>query len=162
MVELRKITEDNLGAIVKLEVSEAQKNCVAENSQSIMEAYVAITNGEHAVTYGIFADEVAVGFVMYTYSENQDYWTTVPKNTYYLWRLMIDKNHQGKGYGKQAMKKIIEEIKTFPLGPSETFTTSYEMSEAGPKKFYESLGFKATGEIMGEGTDAEAITILKF
>jgi diamine N-acetyltransferase len=36
------------------------------------------------------------------------------KEFYYFWRLMIDKNHQGKGYGKQAVAKILEEVKTEP------------------------------------------------
>ena len=37
---------------------------------------------------------------------------------------MIDENHQNKGYGREAMKLIIEEVRTFPKGEANAFYTS--------------------------------------
>jgi diamine N-acetyltransferase len=162
VIELRRISifDDNMKECIELDIEEHQRGYVAANSISLAQAYDKNLKGETARPYAIYADDKMVGFVMYGFFTKEEDGTD--EDQYYFWRLMIDKNHQGKGYGKQAMNKIIEDIKTFPLGPSETLTTSYEMSEVGPRKFYESLGFKATGEIMGEGVDAEAITILNF
>ena len=33
---------------------------------------------------------------------------------YYLWRFMIDADHQGKGFGAHAMELVIEHVKTRP------------------------------------------------
>ena len=37
---------------------------------------------------------------------------------------MIDAKFQGKGYGKEALKQIMEEIKEQPLGKSNILTLS--------------------------------------
>ena len=57
---------------------------------------------------------------------------------------MIDKQHQKKGYGSQAIKLLIDYVKNRPH--ADVLWTSIIQSKGGPQKFYEKQGFKLTGE----------------
>jgi diamine N-acetyltransferase len=57
---------------------------------------------------------------------------------------MIDKEHQGKGYGYLAMEQVIAHVKTLP-GAKELLT-SYVPGDGNPSPFYYKLGFEETGE----------------
>ena len=148
MVTLKKITAENVWKIMKLRVNEEQENFVASNSQSVIEAYVALTNGGHALPYGIYDDETPVGFLMIGY-DVEDSWEDAPqiaKGNYSLWRLMIDRNYQQRGYGKEAIRLALELMRTFPFGPAEYCWLSYEPENEVAKKLYRSFGFEENGE----------------
>ena len=148
MVTLKKITAENVWKIMKLRVNEEQENFVASNGQSVIEAYVALTNGGYALPYGIYDDETPVGFLMIGY-DAEDSWEDAPhiaKGNYSLWRLMIDRNYQHRGYGKEAIRLAMEVMRTFPFGPAEYCWLSYEPENEVAKKLYRSFGFEENGE----------------
>ena len=92
MLRLEKVTGRNVWDILKLRVRDEQINFVAGNDISIIEAYTAVTGGGHAFPFGIYEDQVPVGFLMVGY-DTDDYWENAPeiaKGNYSLWRLMID------------------------------------------------------------------------
>lgn len=147
MVTLRKITADNLWDIVALKVGESQRTFVADNTRSLLEAYVAITNGGIALPFGIYAGEVPVGFLMISYGCED--WPDAPAiahDNYSLWRLMIDENYQGQGYGKAALTAALEYIRTLPCGPATHCWLSYEPENTVAQKLYASFGFRETGD----------------
>lgn len=75
-----------------MHVSESQKEFVATNDISIVEAYTAITANGFAFPFGIYDGEIPVGFIMIGY-DIDDYWDNAPdiaRGNYNLWRLMID------------------------------------------------------------------------
>lgn len=152
MIELRKITHDNLQEIVGLSVAEHQRRFVASNAQSIMDAYVAITNDGIALPFGLYDGDLAVGFIMLTYGMKKDaHMPDVAYRNYYVWRLMIDAGFQGKGYGRQAMREALRYMRSFPCGPAEYCWLNYEPENAAAKAFYEKCGFRETGErFLGE------------
>lgn len=115
MLKLEKINGKNVWDILKLCVSEKQKNFVAGNDISIIEAYIAITGNGYAFPFGIYEDDTPIGFLMIGF-DTDDYWDDAPiiaKGNYNLWRLMIDKTYQNKGYGKEAVRLALEFIKHF-------------------------------------------------
>ena len=57
---------------------------------------------------------------------------------------MIDKKHQRKGYGKQALDKVIEYILSFPQ--ANIFWCSVVPGEGSPLEFYKKYGFVETDE----------------
>ncbi len=131
-VSLREVTSANLAAILNLSVSENQQELVASNAKSIAEAHYA----EDAWFRAIYADETPVGFVMLS---------DVPeKAEYFLWRMMVDAAHQGKGYGRRAVELLVEHVRTRP-GATELFT-SHVKKEGNAGKFYRKLNFAYTGE----------------
>ena len=53
MIRLEKVNGKNVWDLLKLRVSEEQKNFVADNDISIIEAYTAITGNGYAFPFGI-------------------------------------------------------------------------------------------------------------
>lgn len=160
MLRLEAITSKNVWELMGLEVRDDQKNYVADNTVSIIDAYTTITGYGHAFPFGIYKEEIPVGFLMIGFDVD-DYWEDAPeiaKGNYNLWRLMIDKTYQGKGYGKDAVRLALDFIKSFPCGPAEYSWLSYEPENEVARKLYGSFGFTETGDMDGE----EMIAILRL
>ncbi|OBZ17178.1 MULTISPECIES: GNAT family N-acetyltransferase [Bacillales] len=158
MITLRKITLENRRAIFNLEVTEDQRRFVASNLSSVASCYVLATNGGHPFPFAIYADEQPVGFVMITYRITGYELPAIADDSYCILRLMIDKQYQNRGYGREAMKKILEFIRTSPAGPALYCWISYKADNLAAKKLYESFGFRDNGEIIEE----ELITLMRL
>jgi acetyltransferase len=160
MLKLKKIDRTNIGEILKLEVFDNQKNFVATNNSSIIEAYIAITENNDVFTFGIYNDDTPIGFLMIGYDVNSDGEGApeIAKGNYNIWRLMIDKKYQGKGFGKKAMNLALEFINTFPCGTAKYCWLSYESDNDVARQLYKSVGFEETDEKDGE----EIVAILKL
>ncbi len=137
-VKLVKINLENWEDALDLELSEDHKHFVASNLYSIAESqfYPDVT------AYGIYHGELMVGFIMY----DTGFW---------IWRLMIAENQRGKGYGRQAMKLVIQEAHS-KGNPCVGLSTEPENFKA--IQLYKSLGFIATGKI----DDGEEEYIINF
>ena len=70
---------------------------------------------------------------------------TLYDDSWWIIRLMIDKNHQRNGYGKDAILKVIEILRNKP--GCHRIVTSYEPENLIAEKLYLSLGFEKTGRI---------------
>ena len=133
VVELRPVTEDNVRAICRLAVAPGQAGLVAPNAVSLAQSLFAPLAWYRA----IYADDQPVGFAMLSID------TATPE--YYLWRFMIDHGFQRRGYGRAAMARIVEHLRTLP--GATVLTTSWVPAEGGPEPFYRGLGFVPTGEV---------------
>ena len=160
MLHIEKINGKNVWEILKLHVSETQKEFVAANDVSIIEAYATITANGFAFPFGIYDGKTPVGFMMIGY-DSADYWEEVPdiaRGNYSLWRLMIDENYQKKGFGREAVALGLDFIKSFPCGKSEYCWLSYEPENEVARQLYCSFGFVETGDMVG----GEIIAVLKL
>ena len=150
MITLRKVDSRNIWELTKLSVADSQRNFVATNTESILEAYCAITAGGVAMPYGIYDDDLPVGFLMIGYG--CDDWEDAPpiaRKNYSLWRFMIDERYQGKGFGKASMAAALALIRSF---------LSYEPGNTAAKALYHSFGFRENGEMDGD----EIVAVLKL
>ena len=136
MINLREITKENLISIIDLDVSEHQKDQVAPNAVSIAQVHYS----KSAWFKGIFDDDIAVGFVMLDLK--------IEKNICFLWRFMIDKEYQGKGYGKIALTQVIDYVKSFKVFTD--IKTSYVPKDNSAEKFYKNFGFIKSKKIIKE------------
>ncbi|MBQ5991620.1 MAG: GNAT family N-acetyltransferase [Clostridia bacterium] len=145
-ITLRPITDENREAVLALSVREDQP-FVAPNKVSLKQADEA--NAEHpgvARPFAIYADEKLVGFCMLAVDlEEED-----EDDRCYLWRFMIDKNEQGKGYGQAALKEIIRYFRD--LGGERVLLSTEPENERG-LHVYHKAGFLDTGCI----DDGEAV-----
>ena len=147
MITLRKITAENLWQIVALEVGQEQRRFVADNTCSILEAYAAISGGGTALPLGVYAEETPVGFVMLSYGcKNWPDAPAIAHNNYCIWRLMIDRRFQGRGYGKAALAEALRYVRTLPFGAAQCCWLSYEPENIAAANLYRSFGFRETGE----------------
>ena len=160
MLRLERINSRNVWEIIDLSVAEDQKTFVADNTVSILEAYTAITAHGSAFPFGIYYDDKPVGFLMVGFGIDDD-WDDAPeiaRENYNLWRLMIDRAYQKRGYGKEAVRLALEFIRSFPCGKAEYCWLSYEPENDIARQLYRSFGFIETGETDGD----ELIAILKL
>jgi GNAT superfamily N-acetyltransferase len=139
-VSLKPITEDTVWGICQLSdtLTEPRKNFVAPNAISLAQAHF----NKHAWFRAIYAGKAPVGFMMIVDDDE------TPE--YFLWRFMIAEPYQGRGYGRQAIQRLVEYVRTRP-GARELLVSCGE-GEGSPKAFYLKQGFVPTGEVMDEET----------
>jgi len=137
-MKLVNITKDNWLKTVLLTTNKNGKatvieEFVASNALSIVQS--VFETGW--ITKGIEVEDKLIGFAMYGFDgETSNYW---------ICRLMIDHTAQGKGYGKEAIGLILEEIKQMEGCDAIYLSTEPENEKA--IKLYESFGFVKTGQI---------------
>ena len=149
MISLRKITSDNWHDIRRLAVHKEQEDFVAPNLYSLAEAYVDSVDGCPPLPLAIYNGDEPVGFIMSNYEvAEENEWAD--EDIYHICRFMIDKNHQGKGYGREAMLQMIELLKTGPLDPAKAVTIGSEPENHVVRKIYDSLGFVEVDYELGD------------
>lgn len=156
-IRLEKLNGDNFWALTKLAVAEGQEDFVASNAFSLAEACAVLSEGRFVQPFGIYADDTPVGFAMVGHNAfvNEDCPASY-RDSYYLWRLMIDQRWQGRGYGRQAVAQLLDWVRSFPDGPAPLCAVSYEPSNTAAKALYSSFGFR----LNGEWDDDEEIAVL--
>lgn len=147
-VTLRELTDDNRDAVLALRVAPEQERFVSSVRESLDDAvaYPEANAWYRAVYAGDRAGEAPVGFVMLS-------WNVTPRppdliGPWFLWKLLVDRDHQGHGYGAQVVRQVAELVRA--EGATELLT-SYVPGPGGPAGFYERLGFVPTGEVDGDG-----------
>lgn len=101
MVEFVEINEENYEAVLKLKVTDEQNQAkfIAPNVRSIADAYLYRKAGD-VFPYAVQDGEAVVGFVLLDEDEEE--------KELMIWRMMVDKEYQGKGYGKAIVEKVME------------------------------------------------------
>lgn len=131
-ITLRPLTEKNYKECFKLEVHKEQSHMVAPNVYSVAESKIY----PELSPLTIYSGETMVGFILHGTGEGR----------YWLVRLMIDKQHQKKGYGREALRLLIERLKE--EREYESLYLSYTPDNTAAAAMYEKFGFVTTGEIV--------------
>ena len=144
-VTLREVTPANRALVEALTVTDAQSEYVEGIAESLVEA--AATPDARPWFRAIYDGETPVGFVMISDGitvVNPDY-----LGPYYLWRLIIGQQHQGRGFGAAAIRLVVEHLRTRP--DARQLLTSAVPGPASPIPFYLRQGFRDTGAMhLGE------------
>ncbi|MBO4837881.1 MAG: GNAT family N-acetyltransferase [Lachnospiraceae bacterium] len=145
-IKLVPVNDDNREAVLALSVRDDQP-FVASNKTSLRQAAEAEEEAPGvARPFAIYADGRLVGFCMFAVDPEDD----DEDDRYILWRFMIDKNEQGKGYGQAALAEIIRYFKK--LGAERVLLSTEPENERG-LHVYHKAGFEETGCI----DDGEAV-----
>ena len=145
-VELRDIvSEDDVSAVMALRRAPGQERYLG----------MMISHFEDAIAdaracprmWSVHDREQLVGFVMIS--------DGIPAETlaadddivgpYYLWRLLIDRQHQGRGYGRATIDAVVDYLRGRPN--ADALLTSCAAGEGSPQPFYLHCGFEKTGEV---------------
>lgn len=136
MVELREITKENYEECLNLNIAENQEDFVSSTVHSLAQAWVYY---DTAFPFAVYVNNTMVGFIMLGYYEAGGYYT--------LWKLLIDEKYQNKGYGKKAVRLGIDYlVNRFKV--KEVYTAYYATNRIA-RNLYASIGFRETGEIVG-------------
>ena len=133
-VELKDVTAENRKAVAALELDPAQEDLVASNAESLAEARF----DRDARPRVVYAGGCVVGFLMYDAGAADE----GPREAV-IYRLMIDRRHQGKGYGRAALARALDEIRAIPR--VRRVSISYMPDNPVAKPFYGSFGFVEVG-----------------
>ncbi|MFN3868389.1 MAG: GNAT family N-acetyltransferase [Hyphomicrobiaceae bacterium] len=130
-VRLEPVAPGNRSAVLALELAADQQDQLDSNAESLAEARYDRDARPRAVVAG---DRV-VGFLMYDASENGEA---------LLYRFMIDRRHQGQGYGRAALEALVREVAA--LGHVRAIVVSYMPDNEPARRFYRGFGFVEDGE----------------
>jgi diamine N-acetyltransferase len=116
--------------VIALELAPEQKHLVASNAYSLAQARRDPDSRPRA----IYAGERLVGFLMYEIIRLRN-----RRHEASIYRFMIDRKHQGKGYGRAALGRALDEIRAIPHVRKASI--SYVPDNPVAKSFYASFGF---------------------
>lgn len=144
MISLKPVTLENFDALIALRVATDQQGLVAENVESIAQAYVQ----PDCFPFGIYSDEIPVVFLMYCLDGDD--------NEYWLYRLMVDEKHQRHGYAEAAIGLMLERIQED--SSRHKLYLGVDLSGAAAPALYQKLGFCFDGRVYGK----EHIMVLEY
>lgn len=155
MIKLKPINHNNWIECINLDVHDWQHQYVNPNIFSLAEAFVhSDANKEEAdeyyrcIPFAIYNDDQMIGFTMITYEKECDFDGTPG---YEIYRLMISKDHQGKGYGKEAIERILEYIKTFTYENVEYIYATWKPNNKASERVCLYNGFEVIGKDEDDG-----------
>lgn len=150
-VALHEITAETLPTIIALAVSESQQRYIASNAVSIAEAHF----DPGAWFRAVYSGDLPVGFVMLFDPTMPGAIPSDPidPTDMFLWRLMIDRRYQRRGYGRRTLDVVRQHVAG--LGRFRRLLSSYVPGPDGPEGFYLSYGFIKTGRYTNKGTEPE-------
>jgi diamine N-acetyltransferase len=134
-----------------LEIADHQRGLVATMAESFTDALFPPEDGwDGSETWirGVTRNGVAAGFIMC--SDPPD-----SKKDPWVWRLLVDRNHQGFGVGTFAVKASLERYRA--LGYKRVFTC-WSAAPGNASGFYAKLGFRETGDFL----DDEIVAVVEL
>lgn len=146
VIELKPVSIENWYDCTQLKVKQEQN--------SVFPAPVVYWISESKFVHdfelrAIYSGALLVGFIVYCKTPDED-------GNYWIPALMIDENHQGKGFGKKAMGKLID---LMSQNGFNRLMIGHRPNNLIAGNLYDSLGFqRASKEII----DGEIIRFLKL
>lgn len=140
-VTLRDVTKENWQACARLKLAPEQEHFVASNAYSLAESKFMPTFIPQAIYHrDATGAETMVGFVMFGYYPDGE----PPLGLrHWIFRLMVDREHQGHGYGREALRQVLARLEADPACPNVLI--GYETDNVVAAKLYASLGFREIG-----------------
>lgn len=130
MIWLETVDEENWR--LPLRVAEGQEAYVASGAGMLARAFAY--RGHHSEAFVIYEDDTPVGMVMYYDCE--------PLGAYDFSQLFIDQRYQGRGFGREATRLVLERMKRDGRFPKVCLC--YIEGNEAAKRLYESFGFRKT------------------
>ncbi|MCL2573692.1 MAG: GNAT family N-acetyltransferase [Defluviitaleaceae bacterium] len=138
-----------------METHEEQEEFIGSNLKCFADAFVWLeTSGNKPILLGVYDGNIPIGLTMISYNTADEHGVEgLDESLYYICRFMIDKNYQGKGYGKAALAQIIELVRAEkPLGQAGWLYVSVHKGNPATQ-LYQSVGFTETGDGNGLEND---------
>lgn len=136
-VTLHRVDDACHAALLTLQVSDAQSAIVTGVAAALEEAAAMPECQPRAVRD---CRGEMVGFLMYALDRND--------RAPWIYRILVDRAHQGRGLGRAALETAIAEIRlAWPLHPRVYLAVRPE--NGGASAFYAACGFRPDGRVIG-------------
>ncbi|MFG6446572.1 GNAT family N-acetyltransferase [Microbacterium sp. P07] len=138
MADLRlvELSASTIVAVNTLSLKPGQEQFLAPLSYGIA---ATVVNPQTAWQRVVLDGEEVVGFV----SANFDPEASVEHFRSVLWRINVDAEDQGRGIGRYAVERLLDEARARGM---EHVDVIYEAGEEGPEAFFRRVGFTPVGE----------------
>ena len=138
MIEMKLVDESSFQAVLDLKISEADERArfVAPNVRSLADAWLYRENGD-VFPMAIYWNELVVGFLLLEIDKDEA--------EYFIWRIMIGQQYQGRGYGRKAVEVLIKKAQMDST--CNHIVAGYVVGNEKMKRLLTSLGFQETGFI---------------
>lgn len=113
-----------------------QEGYVASNAYSLAQAWL-YRDANDVYPFAMYNDDEPVGFMLL----DED----LEERCLVIWRIMFPVEHQNKGFGTQAIGKIVQMAKE--SGKYDYMIIDYVPENKTAGHVYEKIGFRPTGEI---------------
>jgi len=135
-LRLVELSATTIVAVNNLSLKPGQEQYLAPVSYAVAGT---VANPATAWQRVVLDDEEVVGFVSANFDleATQDHFRSV------LWRINVDADDQGRGVGRFAVQKLLEEARNRGMDHVDVI---YEAGEGGPQAFFERVGFTPVGE----------------
>jgi diamine N-acetyltransferase len=151
-IQLRELTGEVRADLASVRLGQGQDRFVSTVDGSLAEA--AECPEAKPWFRAVYVDDEAVGFVMLSWDLRP-----VPpgyKGPWFLWKLIIDSDHQRRGLGREVVATVADLVRS--EGGTELVTSCVD-EPGGPKNFYLRLGFVPTGELDEDGEVLMALPV---
>jgi diamine N-acetyltransferase len=135
-VALRPAGDANREALEALRPAPGQERFINSVADAFLEADEEPDG--RAIQFGLYDDDHLVGFVMISDEVGNPSYVA-----HYLWKLLIDADHQRRGYGTAALDLVAEYFRSRGV---DTMWTSATEGDGSPIPFYERYGFVRQGK----------------
>jgi len=134
MIRFRCVNNGNLKDVLALRVEEEQERFIPSAEGILARAWAYREKG--AILRALHDGERVVGLAL-TYEEDEE------PACYYLMELLIDRRYQGRGYGYEAVRLIIDEFSDLPRYP--VLEVSVDRDNARTLHVFKKAGFADSG-----------------
>jgi diamine N-acetyltransferase len=136
MIELRRASPEDRVALEALSVAPEQERFVGTVAGAYLEAEEEPDG--RGIQFGLYDGDTLVGFVMLSDEVGNPSYVSQ-----YLWKLLIDRRYQRRGYGTAALDLVAD---YFRARGADTLWTSATEGNGSPLPFYEGHGFVRQGK----------------
>ena len=143
-IELVEIGDDLVETVEAVTVSERQREFVGTVRGALDDA--SDLPAANPWYRAVVADGIVVGFVMLSWNVTPDPPEII--GPWFLWKLIIDQDHQGQGIGAGVVRIVADLVRA---EQATELLTSYVPAHDGPAGFYRRLGFVPTGDVDSQG-----------
>lgn len=143
MITLQPINEHNFLQAAALKALPEQQGFAASAPMILARGYAY--RGQRAVCWGIYEEASLVGLALIHDLEEEP-------ACYHLGQLLIDGSQQGKGYGQQALRLLVNQCRR--EGKFPRVEVCVKKANTAAIHVYEKLGFRDTGYIDSDTPDS--------
>ena len=135
-LRLVELSATTIVAVNNLSLKPGQEQFLAPVSYAVAGA---VSNPATAWQRVVLDEDEVVGFVSANFDEDapEEHFRSV------LWRINVDADDQGRGVGRFAVEKLLEEARK---RGKDHVDVIYEPGEGGPEAFFQRVGFTPVGE----------------
>lgn len=135
MIRLLEVNEENFEEVIGLSLAPSQEKFVASNVRSLAQCYIYREDGD-VFPMAVVHEDRTVGFLLLEKDFEEGF--------YLVWRMMIDRKEQRKGFGEEVLREVLRQAKE-ALG-IDAVRADYVKGNEAMAHLLSKLGFVRIGE----------------